>query len=933
MSLLPDIDRRTVGSLQPRTPAFALIIGESKMKKTTKKPPRVPQQGGAAAAGDAESLRLVEDRERTRNWKRWGPYLAERQWGTVREDYSPDGESWNDFPHDHARSRTYRWGEDGLLGISDRQGRLCFAVALWNERDPILKERLFGLTGPEGNHGEDVKEAYFYLDSTPTHSYMRALYKYPLDEFPYARLVDENARRGLTDPEFELADTGVFDAGRYVDVFADYAKASPDDVLIRLTVANRSAETARIHVLPTLWFRNHWSWGRGGEGFGPKPSLALADDGSVRAEHFSLGEVRLRAESHPVAPEWLFTENETNQERLSGRPNPGPVKDAFHERVVGARRDAPAADSRGTRAAAWYLLEIPAGEEIVLRLRLTAEAEVSREPFGAEFEQVFEGRRREADAFYEARLDTRLGRDQAQVARQACAGLLWSKQFYHYAVERWLEGDPSQPPPSAQRLTGRNAGWRHLFNRDVISMPDKWEYPWYAAWDLAFHMLPFAQIDPDFARQQLLLLMREWYMHPNGQIPAYEFAFGDVNPPVHAWACWRVYKMTGPRGRRDRLFLARTFHKLLLNFTWWVNRKDIGGNNLFSGGFLGLDNIGVFDRSKPLPTGGHLEQADGTAWMAFYCATMLSMALELAGEDPAYEDVASKFFEHFVAIVDAMNRLGGTGLWDEEDGFYYDKLHADEAFVPLRVRSLVGLVPLFAAEVLEDSVIERLPGFNKRMRWFFENRPDLARHIAYCEPRPEGSHQGLRLLAVPSRARLERVLAYVFDETEFLSAYGVRSLSRFHENQPYVFHLDGREHRVDYVPGESNSGLFGGNSNWRGPVWLPMNYLLIEALERYHHFYGDAFRVELPTGSGSFVNLREAAREIARRVSSMFLAGPDGRRPCHGDDQRFALDPHWNELVLFHEYFHADSGRGLGASHQTGWTALVVRLLEALVRP
>jgi hypothetical protein len=882
--------------------------------------------------GDPESLRLGEDRRRERNWKRWGPYLAERQWGTVREDYSANGDSWGDLPHDHARSRAYRWGEDGLLGICDREGRLCFSVALWNERDPILKERLFGLTGPEGNHGEDVKEQYFYLDSTPTHSYMRALYKYPLSEFPYARLVDENARRGLGDPEFELADTGMFEDGRYIDILASYAKAAPDDVLIRLEIANRSTETARLHVLPTLWFRNQWAWGREGEGYGPRPSLELAADGSLRAHHFDLGGFRFHAEPGPEPLEWLFTENETNQQRLYGLPNGGPVKDAFHERVVGGRRDAVAATPRGTRAACWYRLVIPAGGEATLRLRLRSEADGSDAPFGQGFEETFEARRREADAFYASRLCQRGTEDERRVARQACAGLLWSKQFYYYVVQSWLEGDPSQPPPPGPRREGRNKGWPHLFNRDVLSMPDKWEYPWYAAWDLAFHMLPFAQFDPDFARQQLLLLLREWYMHPNGQIPAYEFAFGDVNPPVHAWACWRVYKMTGPRGRRDRLFLARAFHKLLLNFTWWVNRKDIGGNNLFAGGFLGLDNIGVFDRSQPLPTGGRLEQADGTAWMAFYCATMLSMALELAREDPAYEDVASKFFEHFVAIVDAMNSLGGTGLWDEDDGFYYDKLHAGDAFMPLRVRSLVGLVPLFAAEVLEESVIERLPGFRKRMRWFLENRPELARHIAYCEPCPAGSHRGLRLLAVPARDRLERVLAYLFDEREFLSPFGIRSLSRFHEHRPYVFDLDGGEHRVSYVPGESDSRLFGGNSNWRGPVWLPMNYLLIEALERYHHFYGSDLTVELPTGSGHRVDLRKASREIARRLCSLFLAGPDGRRPCHGDDPLFASDPHWRELVLFHEYFHADSGKGLGASHQTGWTALVVRLLESLTR-
>ncbi len=885
-----------------------------------------------APLAGAEAKRLEEDARRQKNWKRWGPYLSERQWGTVREDYSPDGSAWDHFPHDHARSRAYRWGEDGLLGICDREGRLCFALALWNGRDPILKERLFGLTGPEGNHGEDVKESYFYLDSTPTHSYMKALYKYPQTEYPYARLVEENHRRNKHDPEFELLDTGVFNENRYFDVFAEYAKTSPNDIAIRITVANRGAEAARLDLLPTLWFRNTWSWGRTGEGYWPKPRLSAAGSASILAEQADLGRFRFEADRNPVVPELLFTENETNVARLFGSSNPSPyVKDAFHEYVVAGRSEAVNAEKTGTKAAALYQLEIAAGSEATLRLRLYAETEAPRQVFGPEFDRVFAERMLEADRFYSSRLPKELTEEERRVERQAYAGLLWSKQFYHLAVKDWLEGDPAQPPPPETRKDGRNSGWPHLYNRDVISMPDKWEYPWYAAWDLAFHMVPFARLDPDFAKQQLVLLLREWYMHPNGQIPAYEWAFGDVNPPVHAWAAWRVYKITGPKGQRDRLFLERVFQKLLINFTWWVNRKDPEGKNLFAGGFLGLDNIGVFDRSSTLPTGGHLAQADGTAWMAFYCATMLSMALELASEDPAYEDVASKFFEHFVAITDAMNTLGGTGLWNEEDGFYYDQLHVDGFHFPLRVRSMVGLVPLFAVEILEEEVIQNLPGFKKRMQWFLENRKDLARHISYMECDIEGGH-GHRLLAIPTRERLERVLRFLLDEREFLSPYGIRALSRVHAEQPYSFTVAGEEYRVAYDPGESTTGLFGGNSNWRGPVWFPVNYLLVEALERYHHYYGSAFKVECPTGSGRSMTLSEVSREIARRLAATFLPDANGRRPCHGGERRFAEDPHWKNLLLFHEYFHGDTGRGVGASHQTGWTALVVRCLEDLAR-
>jgi hypothetical protein len=878
----------------------------------------------------AEALRLEEDARRERNWKRWGTYLPERQWGTVREDYSADGSVWSYFTHDHARSRAYRWGEDGLLGMCDREGRLCFAIALWNGRDPILKERLFGLAGPEGNHGEDVKEAYYYLDATPTHTYAKALYKYPQGEFPYTRLVEENRRRGLDDPEFELADTGIFDDSRYFDVVVEYAKASPDDILIRVTAANRGPAAATLHLLPTLWFRNTWAWGRRGEGYWPKPSITAKDAVTLTADHASLGRFELAACAGPGGdpPAMLVTENETNFERTFGVPNPTPyVKDAFHDVVVGGRRDAVNPARCGTKAAFWYHGDIPAGGEVTVRLRLRAADDAAGEPFADSFDGVLARRIADADEFYAAIASGSRDTEERRVSRQAYAGLLWTKQFYHYIVKDWLAGDPAQPPPPATRSGGRNSGWPHLYNRDVISMPDSWEYPWYAAWDLAFHTLPLATVDREFAKQQLVLLLREWYMHPSGQIPAYEFAFSDVNPPVHAWAAWRVYKIADARGQRDRTFLERVFHKLLLNFTWWVNRKDLEGNNLFSGGFLGLDNIGVFDRSRPLPTGGDLEQADGTAWMAFYSATMLSIALELAREDSAYEDVASKFFEHFVAIADAMNEFGGSGLWDGEDGFYYDQLHVDGRCVPLRVRSLVGLVPLIAVEVLHDEELARLSGFYKRMRWFLDNRPDLAQHISYMRAR-EDADDGHRLLAIPSRDRLERVLARMLDESEFLSPYGIRSLSRFHLDHPYVFHTDGREWEVRYTPGESDTPLFGGNSNWRGPVWFPLNYLLIEALERYDHFYGDTLKVECPTGSGTRMTLGEVAVELARRLGSIFLPDGKGRRPCHGDDPRFRDDPNWRDLVLFYEYFHGDTGRGCGASHQTGWTALIARTLE-----
>jgi mannosylglycerate hydrolase MGH1-like protein len=877
----------------------------------------------------SEARRLDEDTRREKNWKRWGPYLADRQWGTVREDYSAYGTAWDYFPHDHARSRAYRWGEDGLLGICDREGRLCFALALWNERDPILKERLFGLTGPEGNHGEDAKECWFHVDSTPTHSSMRFLYKYPQAEFPYARLVEENRRRGRHERELELTDTGVFDDGRYFDVAVEYAKAAPDDVLVRVTIANRGPDAAPLHVLPTLWFRNTWSWGRTGEGYWAKPRIARAGDGRLRAEHESLGTFELALDG---APELLFTENETNVARLFGGANASPwVKDAFNEAVVHGRRDAVNPAAVGTKAAGHFRLDVPAGGTIVLRARLAPAGEMPSRPFGVAFERTFTERIYEADEFYADVIPDALDASERHVVRRAYAGLLSTKQFYHYSVREWLEGDPAQPPPPPERRNGRNHDWLHLYNRDVVSMPDKWEYPWYAAWDLAFHMIPFARVDAQFAKEQLILFLREWYMHPNGAIPAYEFAFSDVNPPVHAWAAWRVYKMTGARGERDRLFLSRVFQKLLLNFTWWVNRKDSEGDNVFGGGFLGMDNVGVFDRSQPLPTGGSLEQADGTAWMAFYCSTMLGMALELAKTNPACEDLASKFFEHFVGIADAIHTVGGSGLWDEEDGFYYDQLRVDGRLQPLKVRSLVGLLPLIACEVLEEDAVERFPGFYQRTQWFVHNRPDLTQQIACLRP-SEGAGHRHRLLAIPSRERLVRVLRYMLDEDEFLSPYGIRSVSRVHREHPYVLQVNGGEYRVDYVPGESTTGLFGGNSNWRGPIWFPMNYLLVEALERYHHFYGDGLRVECPTGSGRLMNLAEVAAELSRRLARLFLPAADGRRAWHGDERRFADDPHWRDLQLFHEYFDGDTGRGLGASHQTGWTALVIRAIEDAAR-
>jgi hypothetical protein len=877
-----------------------------------------------------EHQRLAEDAARTLNWKRWGPYLSERQWGTVREDYSADGDAWNYLPHDHARSRAYRWGEDGLLGWTDRECRLAFALALWNGRDPILKERLFGLSNPQGNHGEDVKECYFYLDSTPTHSYAKALYKYPQAAFPYEDLVEVNARRGKLEREYELQDTGLFDQGRYFDIFAEYAKAAPDDTCIRITVCNRGPDAATLHLLPTVWYRNTWTWGCTYEdSCWLKPKLQQQGDSGISGSHPTLGEFRFEIET--PAP-LLFTENETNDALLYKAANASPyVKDAFHEYVVHGRAEAVNPDRFGTKGAAHYRIEVPAQGTVTLRMRLVSGGQPGGEiPSGGfgDFDGIFAARIREADEYFATRYSPVITAEQRNVVRQGYAGLLWSKQYYHYVVREWLRGDPLMPAPPPERLAGRNTEWQHVFSNDVISMPDKWEYPWFAAWDLAFHMLPFSRIDPEFAKEQLVLFLREWYTHPDGAMPAYEWNFSDVNPPVHAWACWRVYKIAGRDGERDLLFLERTFQKLLLNFTWWVNRKDINGKQIFGGGFLGLDNISLFDRSQPLPTGQYLSQADGTAWMAFYCGTMLSIALELARTKPAYEDIASKFFEHFVQIVDAMNTLGGAGLWNEEDGFYYDQLSYDGKTVPLRVRSLVGVVPLFAVEVLDQQTIEALPGFRKRLRWFIHNRPDLSQHISYLDRKTEtGDKCVQRLLAVPSRDRLVRVLRYVLDESEFLSPYGVRAVSKMYEKHPYSINFQDRQYRIDYEPGESTNNLFGGNSNWRGPIWFPLNYLLIEALERYHYFYGNDLKVECPVGSGKYLNLLEVARELATRLARIFLPDDKGHRPCFDGDDRFANDPHWKNHLWFHEYFHGDTGRGLGATHQTGWTSLIVRCM------
>jgi hypothetical protein len=876
----------------------------------------------SSSPASAEGQRLAASRHPPRPWKLWGPFLAERQWGTVREDYSADGDVWRSFPHEHARSRAYRWGEDGLLGIADHQCRLAFSLALWNGRDSILKERLFGLANPEGNHGEDVKELYYYLDATPTASYLAACYRYPQQAFPYAELLAENARRGYADREYELLDTGVFAGDRFFDVKVEYAKDSPTDICIRFTATNAGPEAATLWLLPTLWFRNTWAWGAGPEAAWGEPRIT-AVEGGVVAEHATLGRYRLDARD---STEWIATDNETNAERLFGAANRTPhVKDAFHDWLIAGDRTAVNPAGTGTKAAAVHRLDLAPGGQAVIALRLRgedADQEPARRPFGKSFEAVFARRIAEADAFH-AGVAGHLAPEARSVVRQAAAGLVWSQQFYFYDVPRWVAGDPDQPSPPAHR-DHPNHDWPHLHARDVLAVPDAWEFPWFAVWDTAFQMIAHALVDPDFAKDQLVRFLRERYQHPNGQLPAYEFNFADVNPPVHAAACRRVYEMTG---RSDRFFLARVFHKLALNFTWWVNRADRTGRHLFSGGFLGLDNIGVFDRSKPLPVAGHLEQADGTAWMAHFAAEMLAIAVELAADDPVSEDMVRKFFEHYLAIVTAINTLDGTGLWDEADGFYYDHLHVDGRMVPLKCRSIVGLVPLFAVETFDRRLLDRLPAFRRRIEWFAANRPEQAAHLD-LPAAGAGKGAGDRyLLSAVSRTRLERILRRVLDEEEFLSPHGIRSLSRVHAAQPFVFSAGGSEHRVAYVPGEADGGLFGGNSNWRGPIWLPMNFMLIESLRRYAEYYGDSFRIECPTGSGRWCTLAEVADELGRRVASIFLPDATGRRPCHGEEARYAADPAWRDLVLLYEYFDGDTGRGCGAAHQTGWSALVANLL------
>jgi len=888
----------------------------------------------------AELQRLADHRAQTAHWRNWGPYLSERAWGTVREDYSPDGEAWDYFPHDHARSRAYRWNEDGLAGISDRYQHLCFAIALWNGRDAILKERLFGLTGSEGNHGEDVKEVYYYLDNTPTHSYMKMLYKYPQGAFPYGQLISQNRRRSRDEPEYELADTGIFDEDRYFDVFVEYAKADQNDILIQITVANRGPDEAAFHLLPTLWFRNTWSWGypAGPLGHTPyKPSLRQAvspgqgNGTAVEANHPTAGAYNFYTEDHA---DLLFTENETNHRRLSNIPNANPyVKDAFHRYIIGDDLEAINSTPEGTKVAAWFSGSIPAGHSATYRFRLSAASH--RQPFH-DFDRTFRERQQEADDFYAAIQPEGIDRESRQIQRQAFAGLLWSKQLYYYDIRQWLQGDPNTPIPHPERQHGRNAGWSHLNNFDIISMPDKWEYPWYATWDLAFHAVSLALVDPDFAKRQINLMTREWFMHPNGQLPAYEWSFDDVNPPVHAWAAWRVYQIDArQKGQADRPFLESIFHKLLINFTWWVNRKDADGNNIFQGGFLGLDNIGVFDRSADLPFEGHIDQADGTAWMGFYCLIMLEIALELARDNPVYQDTATKFFEHFLRVAHAMSGQSEAGhdLWDETDGFFYDVLHlpGDRA-IPMKVRSLVGLLPLLAVAAIEPGCVEDMKDFSRRLDWFVKNRPELTGHMAGVHLPGAGRR---RLLAILTRERLIRILHHLLDENEFLSPYGVRSLSKYHQDHPYTIHLGDQAYTIEYEPGESRTWLFGGNSNWRGPIWFPTNYLIIESLRTFHHYYGDSLTVECPTGSGNKLTLAQVADHLSARLQNIFRLDRDPQRrdggqlrPVYGHHEPQQSDPHWRDYILFYEYFHGDSGLGLGASHQTGWSALVANLIQ-----
>ncbi len=872
-----------------------------------------------------EQKRLNEAREKGVPWKKWGPYLSERQWGTVREDYSEDGNAWAYFSHDQSRSRAYHWGEDGLAGLSDDKQRLCFALALWNGRDPILKERLFGLTNSEGNHGEDVKEYYFYIDSTPTHSYMKYLYKYPQREYPYRDLLETNRRRSREEMEYELLDTGIFDDDRYFDVFVEYAKADPEDLLVKITVHNRGPEAAQIHLLPTLWYRNVWSWGDAE----PKGNLRQAGEQSIQASHPQLGEYTLQCEG---GCELLFTENESNAERLWGQPNPVPyVKDAFHEYVIEGRRDAVNPAKTGTKAGAHYVLDVPASGSTTVRLRMNSKHD--GDAF-ADFEATFVERLADANEFYERITPKNLSEDEVRVHRQALAGMLWSKQYYYFDLDRWLVEHASHPLVGTGKGGARNPEWYHMLNSDVISMPDKWEYPWYAAWDLAFHTIALSLVDFDFAKEQLLLMLRTLYSHPNGQIPAYEWNFSDVNPPVHAWATLFLYRVETELGRADLRFLERSFQGLLLNFNWWVNRKDPQGRNVFAGGFLGLDNIGVFDRSSPLPTGGHLDQADGTAWMAFYCLCMLEIALILTEYDSMYEEMAYRFLEHFAWITYAMDRIGENKdeMWDSTDGFFYDLLHLPNGdAVRLKIRSMVGLLPLCAATVFEPGTFANHPRIQELVELFQKRHPDVIKQIAIAGGNFIGSG-GRRLTAVCNKEKLQRILAYMLDENEFLSPYGIRSLSKYHLEHPFAFHLEGHEYKVEYLPAESNTGMFGGNSNWRGPIWMPVNGLIIRGLLLMYPFYGDDFKVECPTGSGNFMTLFEVAKEISRRNASIFLRDQNGKRPVYGGTKKFQDDPHWRDFILFYEYFHGDNGAGLGASHQTGWTGLIARTLDLFAR-
>jgi Glycosyl hydrolase family 63 C-terminal domain len=875
-----------------------------------------------------EAERLEEGNSGRAKWRRWGPYLSERQWGTVREDYSPHGTAWDYLTHDQARSRTYRWGEDGIAGLSDDHQRICLALALWNGKDPILKERLFGLTNSEGNHGEDVKELYYYLDATPTHSYLKMLYKYPQRAFPYDWLVQENSRRGKEQPEFELIDTDAFREGRYFDVFVEYGKAAPEDILMQVTVCNRGPDNAAIHILPQLWFRNTWSWGYDDR----KPSIQFLSDSAASVQHPVLGEYTLYTEGTGA---FLFSENETNVRRLYGMEEAtGYFKDAFHEFLINGNIKAINPAQKGTKCGVHFPLEVPPGSEVKVRLRLVSGLKTP--PF-IDFDAIMENRRQDTEEFY-ADLQRELpDNDAKSVQRQALAGMIWSKQYFNYDVRQWLKGDPAQPPPPAERKFGRNNEWTHLNNSDIISMPDKWEYPWYAAWDLAFHTLSLALVDSQFAKEQLLLITRVWYMHPNGQLPAYEWAFGDVNPPVHGWATWRVFQIDRKHRRErnpddcgDLAFLEGVFHKLMLNFTWWVNRKDAAGRNIFQGGFLGLDNIGVFDRSAPLPTGGYMNQSDGTSWMAMYCLNLMRIALELANHDHVYEEIATKFFEHFLQIAEAMTYAGdGIGLWDEADGFFYDVLNLPSGLgIPLKVRSMVGLIPLFAVETLEPELLDPVPGFTKRLEWYLDHRPELAALISRWSAPGVGDR---RLLSLLRGHRMKEVLRRMLDESEFLSDYGIRALSRYHLEHPYRFEWNGCVMTVEYQPGESTSGLFGGNSNWRGPIWFPVNFLIIESLQKFHHYYGDEFKIECPTGSGRFITIKEVAEELSRRLTRLFTRNEKGQRPVFGENEQLQNDPHFRDYIQFHEYFHGDNGRGVGASNQTGWTGLIAKIIQPRV--